>query len=338
VPAQLCILHARPAVSSAGRVAFGDSLATGFACERWTPSWEWADGGVYLDLTGTGRLHGRGLDGPARVCREMAPVWPRIAGGVAPTPLAAALASALAAVWDDLRTRRPGALLGVAPANVAAFLAPFSVGVLSADHPVAVRLLQRRGVRTLGDLQQVPPALLASLLGAEGARIAAEVAGQAGRALCARAPAEKTVVGLRLSRPLSGAGPRAALLRAVARRALLACLPGAGAWSAWTLRVRRGRIEDVATAVAPAREGGALEDCERLLDDLWRRLPPRRAGVTALRLAAGARRPQPAQPELFADDGSRLADAWRRVEARAPRALRLGGEALLERWGPIWEE
>jgi len=336
---QLRILHVRPGPRGAGLVGGAGPAADAIAWDRWTPAWEWGDGGIYLDLTGTGRLLGRGTDGPARVCRELARPWLSVAGGAAPSRLAAYLAALLAAGWGE-RARGAGALLDVTPGRVASFLAPFSVRVLADRHPVGIRLLERRGVRTLGDLQQVPPALLASILGAEGARIAAEAAGRECRPLLSHCPEERAVVGLRLARPLSGTAPRAALLRALALRALLACPEGPGAWSVWTLRAWRGGAEDAATAVPAPASGGALEDWLALLHALWRRLPARRVGLTALRLLAGPRRREPRQLELFAAgaEGTRLADAWRRVEARAPRALRLATERLLSGWGVVWDE
>ncbi len=335
--ARPCILHVRSAAPAADGAVEG--IAAGaVAWERWTPLWEAGEGGVYLDLTGTGRLLGRGADGPARVCRELAGAWRRVAGGSAPTRLAAGLASALAASWlrgDD----GGGALLDVTPQRVVAFLAPYSVGVLAERHPQAVRMLQRRGVRTLGDLQAIPQALLASLLGAEGARIAGEAAGRESSPLRPSSPQQRTVVGLRLARPLTGAEPRAALLRAVALRAMLACPSGPGACAAWTLRVRRGRVDDLATAPPAVGAQAGVDEWLCLLETLWRQLPQRRPGVTALGLLAGARQPQARQQELFTATGAarRLAGAWRRLEGEGPRALHLAAEELLARWGIVWD-
>jgi hypothetical protein len=70
---------------------------------------------------------------------------------------------------------------------------------------------------------------------------------------------------------------------------------------------------------------------------LWRRLPPRRTGVTALTLLPGPRGAARAGPtgDCFAGGAEgRLTAAWRRVGA--PRALHPAAEELLRQWGAVW--
>ncbi len=322
-----CLLHLRPRDPAWGR------SAVAFHCDRWAPAWEAADGGVHLDLTGTGRLYGRGADGPVRLCREAVRVWGPLAAGAAPSRLAAALASRCVAGEAGA-----GALLYLPPTGVPGFLAPYPLSVLGVRHAAAVTLLTGRGVRTLGDLQALPPALLAGLLGAEGAWIAATAAGDDAAPLGRERPAGRPVVAVRLARPLTGGEGTTALLQAVAARALLGSPEGPSGRASWTLRVRRdGAWEQSALAGAPLPD--TLAGWRRLLSLLWRRLPSRRAGVTALTLLPGPRcvAPGGTQGDCFASgaDG-RLTRGWRRVGA--PRALHPAAEESLRRWGAVWDE
>lgn len=311
---------------------------------RWTPVWELGEGGIHLDLTGTERLHGGGDDGPIRVCREAAARWGALAGGSAPSRLAAALASRIAA--DDAVRRlvsgeRPALLLCVAPGSVEAFLAPFPVSVLGRGQLETVNVLRRAGLRTLGDLQELPAARLAAWLGAEGARLAELARGMDRTPRSAACSRTATVVAVAFERPLSGRLPLATLWRATAGRALLACPEGPGAWAWWDLRARRGGGWETARVTAEPAAGGTLGDWLALLQRLWRRLPPRRAGLTALCLAAGERRrdARAAQGELFGPTAAeRLAAAWRRAGHRDPGLVHLAAQELLEDWGAVWSD
>ncbi|MHB8080506.1 MAG: hypothetical protein ACYDIE_14785, partial [Candidatus Krumholzibacteriia bacterium] len=264
-----CLLHLRPRDPAWAR---GEVAAH---CDRWAPAWEAAPDGIHLDLTGTDRLYGRGADGPARLCREAARVWGPLAAGAAPSRLAAALASRCAA-----GERGSGSLLYLFCAAVARFLAPYPLTVLGIRHAPAVTLLAGRGVRTLGELQALPPALLAGLLGAEGAWLAAVAAGCDAAPLERAWPAGRSLVAVDLARPLTGGEGTAALLQAVAARALLAAAEGPDRRASWTLRVRRDGVWEQ-SALAGTRLPDTLAGWRRLLALLWRRLPARRTGVTA---------------------------------------------------------
>ncbi len=314
--------------------------------EHWTPSWEITADGLYLDLTGMERVLGSGCDGPARVCRAARRIWDGVIGGAAPTPLAAELASRVAAALlaaDPAPGGRavPAGVFVVAPGSVAAFLAPFGLEVLLERHPQAVRTLRRFGVRTLGDLQVVPRALLSATLGGEtGEQLAAEARGEAWRPLAGRRPEARTVVAARLQRPLTGLRAETALRRGLAVRAMVICPEGPGAWESWALRVRWG--EDAEQEVrAPGVGAATFPGWLALIEALWRRLPGRRRGVTGVRLLAGsARPPRPAQGGLFAEaaQAERLAAVWRRLRHHAVGPLFLASEILLGAWGVRWDD
>lgn len=136
------LLHLRSAPGPAAAAA--DAF-----CARITPRWEAVAGGLLLDLTGTARLYGRGLDGLARVCREARRCFDLPAAGAGGSPLCARLAA-----WTAARVA-PGCVLTVPAGSASAFLARFPLEVLDAQ-PTAVGRLRELGVRTLGDLQAVP--------------------------------------------------------------------------------------------------------------------------------------------------------------------------------------
>jgi hypothetical protein len=346
IPARRLVLCLRPWTSPGDVGGSGTAVLPEGWLEHWTPSWEIAADGLYLDLTGMDRLLGSGCDGPVRICQAVRRFWGGVVGGAAPTSLAASLASRVAAAALAAGPRpgecaAPAGLLAVAAGSVATFLAPFGLEVLGERHPQAVRTLRRFGVRTLGDLQVVPRTLLMATLGGEtGEQLAAEARGEAWRPLKGRRPEARTVVAARMQRPLTGVRAETALRRALAVRALVICPAGPGAWDSWELRVRWG--EDVEQgARAPGVGDGTFAAWLELVEDLWCRLPTRRRGVMSVRLLAGsARPPQPVQGCLFreAAQAERLSAVWRRLRHDAVGPLFLASEVLLTGWGIRWDE
>jgi DNA polymerase-4 len=118
---------------------------------------------AFLDLTGTGRLHGppseagRKLRALVRAERELA-----ISVGIAPVKMVAKIASELA---------KPDGLLEVAPDGVRAFLEPLPAERLWGVGPVARERLARLGVHTIGDLAGADPRSLERALGSFGAAV-----------------------------------------------------------------------------------------------------------------------------------------------------------------------
>ena len=118
---------------------------------------------AFLDLTGTGRLHGppaeagRKLRAIVRAERGLA-----ISVGIAPVKMVAKIASELA---------KPDGLLEVAPDGVRAFLEPLPAERLWGVGPVARERLARIGVHTIGDLAGADPRSLERALGSFGAAV-----------------------------------------------------------------------------------------------------------------------------------------------------------------------
>ena len=92
--------------SSGGSTANEGPLAD--FCRQTTPHWEINTSGVFLDLSGTVRLYGAGLDGAVHVSRMAFGVGQVLAAGEAPTRLSARLASWYAA-------RAGGGVLAIRP-------------------------------------------------------------------------------------------------------------------------------------------------------------------------------------------------------------------------------
>lgn len=112
---------------------------------------------AFLDLTGTERLHGP----PERVAREIHRRIPRETGltcsvGLGPNKPVAKLASDRA---------KPGGLLIVYPGDVQAFLDPLPVEALWGIGPVTAAKLRSLGLRTVRDLREAGPELLAAWFG-----------------------------------------------------------------------------------------------------------------------------------------------------------------------------
>ncbi len=121
---------------------------------------------AFLDLRGARRLHGRGTDVAAEIrARVRTETQLTISVGVATTKLVAKIASELA---------KPDGCLVVAPGTELDFLHPLDVGRLWGVGPATRRRLEGLGVRTIGDLADLPEAALQRALGrSHGAHLAA---------------------------------------------------------------------------------------------------------------------------------------------------------------------
>ena len=302
-------------------------------CSAIAPSWEINLDGVFLDLTGTGRLLGWGPTGPAQVCQRAQRNFDVRSAGAGPTLLAARLASLMT---SRLKLRE---VFVVPCGSVLSFLAPFPIGVL--EHgPRQVRRLQELGVRTLGDLHAVPRPLLRAVFGAEGDLLAAEAAGSAAISLAGGGPAEKKteiVAGAHLARPMISIGGLAALLDCLALRAMSVCPAGPSSRCSWQLRAKLtgGRQHQV---TARSREVATLAGWRGLLRQLWRRLPKTRLGLVQLELLAGSSAGDSRQGFLFPVDekARKLAVALGRINRQGGQRVAPASGQLLSRWGIRW--
>ena len=116
---------------------------------------------AFIDLTGTGSLHGSPADAVAAIKR-------RIRDETALTASAGLAANKFVAkVASDLE--KPDGLVIVTPGGEAAFLAPLPVGRLWGVGKVTAGELAALGVATIGQLQHLPRATLVDRFGSHGA-------------------------------------------------------------------------------------------------------------------------------------------------------------------------
>lgn len=309
-------------------------------CRRTTPLWEPTPGGAFLDLTGTERLYGSGIDGAERIVQLASAVGGVQAAGEAPTRLAARLASWMVA-------RIGGGALAILPDQVAAFLQPVPVHFLSGRKTVADRL-RKLGVRNLGDLQIIPRDLLRSIFGPTSCWMIDEAWGRetgapevVGTLTGADSSGPELVVGVRMSRPVSSEAVISSLLRGLAVRALTLCPTGAASRGHWRLTVfwPEGRSSQ-ASAKGPVQSGWS--NWLGLVDHLWTMLPIRRKGLLVMELAAGAamggQLADLSQGCLFSTDESdrRLAEAVQRSRARFEPGVGTASEELSRALGAVW--
>lgn len=321
--------------SSGGETAGEGPLAD--FCRRTTPHFEVHAGGAFLDLSGTVRLYGPGLDGAAHVSSLASNVGPVQAAGEAPTRLSARLASWYAA-------RFGGGILAVRPDQVAAFLRPVPVRFLPGRKSIIDRLRQL-GVRSLGDLQVIPRDLLRSVFGEAGGGMVEEAWGREWPPPGLREDGSPSyssrftlVAGVRLRCPLSEESVVTSLLRGLAVRALTQCPGGPVSRGRWRLTVFWPEGKSAHSSLKGGTHPG-WNSWVGLLDLLWSRLQQRRKGLLGLELAAGPLGLPPlAQGHLFPADVSdrRLAEAVRLARHLSCKGLGTASEELSRARGAVW--
>jgi DNA polymerase-4 len=117
---------------------------------------------AFLDVAGAVRLFGSPLEVGTRIRSEVrSDLGVSCSVGVAPTKLVAKLAS---------RAAKPDGLVRVRARDVPAFLEPLPAKALWGVGDKTMEVLDRLGVRTVGDLGRTPPAVLGRLVGEQHAR------------------------------------------------------------------------------------------------------------------------------------------------------------------------
>ncbi len=118
---------------------------------------------AFLDVTGSEALFGPSVEIGRRIKREIRESVRLVASvGVAPNKFLAKIASDL---------EKPDGFVVVDPAAVQAFLDPLPAGRLWGVGRITGQALERLGVRTIGDVRQMPAAVLEQHFGRWGAHI-----------------------------------------------------------------------------------------------------------------------------------------------------------------------
>jgi protein ImuB len=267
-------------------------------------------GTAWFDAAGLRTIHGGRVEDVIAAARRALGTPARI--GAAPSRFAALAAASRA------RARRPE-LAPEGPGRLAAYMAPLPVSLLASRPQTAVLpdLLERFGVRTLGELATLPRAALADRFGVAGP-LARDLARGRDAPLRPRQPSERLEE--RLDLPESGSGPQLEQALGLLVDRLLA------------RRERRSRTLRRVVLSAELVEGGtwriavsfreALADPRRMRLVLVPRLGELPAPASALRLRAeGFGPPSGDQRSLLAEPAAararRLREAVRQARSVA---------------------
>jgi protein ImuB len=267
-------------------------------------------GTAWFEASGLRTIHGGRVEDVIAAARRALGIPARI--GAAPSRFAALAAASRA------RARRPE-LAPEGPGRLAAYMAPLPVSLLAARPQTAVLpdLLERFGVRTLGELAALPRAALADRFGAAGP-LARDLARGRDAPLRPRQPSERLEE--RLDLPESASGPQLEQALGLLVDRLLA------------RRERRSRTLRRVVLSAELVEGGtwriavsfreALADPRRMRLVLVPRLGELPAPASALRLRAeGFGPPAGDQRSLLAEPAAararRLREAVRQARSVA---------------------
>src|SRR5215217_713709 len=271
---------------------------------------------AFFDAQGLKTIHGGSLEGVVAAARRALAVPVRV--GAAPSRFAA-LAAASAA-----RPRR-AEIAPTAPAALRAYLAPLPVRLLILREETAALpdVVERFGIRTLGELAALPRASLADRFGAAGV-LARDLARGKDAPLRPRTAVERLEERLELPESASGLQLERALGLLIDR--MLA------------RRERRGRTMRSAVLSARLVEGGtwrvrvtfreALADPRRMRLVLAPRLADMPAPAEALRLRAEALGPPAADQRLLLSEPAAVRAARLREAVRQARSV-AGPDAAL---------
>jgi len=264
-------------------------------CRETTPLVEPASvGAAWLDLTGTERVNAQ--DARAVMERIQATVrqWLHvsISTGLAANKLVARLAA---------RAGKPGGRIAVPPGRERAFLAPLPVAALPGLNPEALEALDLAGIRTIGQVAQMPVDALGAVLGRRALPLIRQAQGIADEPVGARRKSAEEGWAERIEFPedVWQAPLLLAALRGMLER-LMAQVRAA------QVEVRRLTLELRYTDRAESRYSLDLPEPSCTEDDALPRLPAllegawtRRVRVRAMTLRAGRVYRQGTQLALF---------------------------------------
>jgi DNA polymerase-4 len=222
----------------------------------------------------------------------------------------------LAKVASDLR--KPDGLVVVPPGAEAGFLAPLPIGRLWGVGRVTEHALGTMGIRTIGQLAQVPADRLAARLGASGAALRALARGEDARPVEPFAPPKSMGAEETFDADHRDLALLHATLRAQAERIARELRSEGYAARVVTLKIRFADFSTHTRAhsTEPTQDGLAIyREARALLERLRLSQPVRLIGIAASGLGPAAR----GQLSLLAPDAvrrERLAGALDRLQAR----------------------
>ena len=267
---------------------------------------------AYLDVTGLRGLFGEEPEIGQRLCRAAADRGLAVRVGIAGSRASAIFA----ARWGD------GVAI-VPPGDEAAYLAPAPCSLLDLS-PEMARLLDRWGIRTLGELARLPAAALFERLGADGPRLQALARGEDPRPLSPWAPPRVLEERVEGDWTMDTIEPLIALLADLAGRvcARLAREGLSGDAFEWSCRLGDGTSHDGRFVPAvPTADSGVVG---LLLRAAFESRPPQ-AAVTGIALRAQPVRVPPDQETLT---GSSRSSPRALAETLARLAALMGPERI----------
>jgi nucleotidyltransferase/DNA polymerase involved in DNA repair len=270
--------------------------------------------------------------GPARYFGGEEPLVRRITDAVAAvTPVEVGVADGL---FASLLAARAGAI--VAPGGTPAFLAPLPVTVL--DRPELAELLDRLGIRTLGDFAALPERHVLGRFGADGVACHRVAAGTSGELEGLRHPGVVRHLETRRSahhgetdpvgEPQFWGGVSDTDVRA--RRALATVQDLLGPEGVVIARLQGGRGPAQQVRFVTWNTGDPDPDPERGLSAPWPgRIPPPAPVIV---------HPAPLAAELVGDDGETVVVSGRGLLSGAPRRLSVekGPWSEIAAWAGPW--
>ena len=283
-------------------------------CRRFTCGLETYLDEAYGDAGGMRRLHGDPLALGVKLQRQVRrEVGLPVTVGLGGNRMLAKVASAAG---------KPGGVVWIAPAEARERLAPLAVEELPGVGPRTAQKLRDMNVRTVGELQALPPALLRDMLGRNGERIAERARGRDPQPLRPNAPPRTISRETTFHKPTCDPHEIRAMLFYLLERAMRA---------ARELHLLPGRVElsvryDDGKSYAAARTlpGPTGDDDEAfaVVLELLERLHSRRVAVRHTGIVLSRFTPQAAGGQLFTPpERQRASELYQTLDA------------IRDRWG-----